>query len=116
MARLLLSLAAVACAFLMACGGSEPTVDACLEIEGQTYYSVEQYECGQGPGGTEMCNWTISFSSSNFDWSFSDIVSSGTYACEGADITAMTTGNEFFGTLSVDGILTFNEIDYQLGQ
>jgi hypothetical protein len=110
-------LAAAACAFLMACGGSEEIViDACAEVQDQTYYSIEQYECGQTPDGVAMCNWTISFADGEFNWAFSDIASTGSYSCDGAVLTAMSTGTEYLGFLDETGILTFNEIEYQAGE
>ena len=118
MTRLVTSLAAVACALVLtACGGSKdgPVADACAEIEGQTYLSLEQYECGLGPGGAELCNWTLSFAGGNFDWSFSDINAAGTYTCDGPMVIGSTTdGTEYDGYVDAEtGYLTWNQIDYQ---
>ena len=89
-------IAVAACAlFATACGDSEdPIVDACAEIEDQTYLSIAEYECGLGPNGVEMCNWNLYFAGGEFDWSFSDIAASGTYTCDGATILGITGGNE----------------------
>lgn len=117
--RFFVFLAVVACAlFVTACGGSEegPIADACAEIEGQTYLSVEQFECGQDPGNPELCNWSLTFADGNFDWRFSDILSNGTYTCDGPMVFGNPSdSNEIPGYLDAEtGILTWNQIDYQL--
>lgn len=119
MTRFLACLAVVTCALISAaCGGSDtgPMVDACAEVEGQTYASVEQYECGLGPDGTEQCNWTLYFSQGAYEWSFSDIVAVGDYTCDGPVILGTSGGTDFDGYLDGEtGILTWNQIEYQLG-
>ncbi len=109
-------LIACSCLLITACGGSDvQDIDACLEVEGATYYSVDQYECGLGENGVEMCNWEISFSNGTFDWFYSDIGAQGTYTCDGPNITGMGTAIEFLGYIDGEtGILTWNNIEYQL--
>ena len=102
--------------FFAACGGTDDAnvFDACQEIEGRTYLSVEQYECGLGPDGPELCTWSISFANGEYDWAYSDIGATGSYTCDGAVITGMSSATQFDGFLDQEtGILTWNSIDYQ---
>lgn len=108
----LISLFVLGCA-VTACGSGDG-LDACQEVDGQTYLSIEQHECGQGPNGPVMCNWSIRFSAGAFDWSYSDIGTSGTYTCDGAQISGIAAGSTFAGALdSETRVLTWNGIDYQ---
>lgn len=104
------------CALLSACGSDDTEViDACVEVEGNTYYSVDQYECGPGENGVEMCNWQISFSRGTYNWSYSDIGDIGGYTCEGPNITSTGSSIEFVGHIDGEtGMLTWNSIEYQL--
>lgn len=117
MTRFLVSLAVVACACLTsACGGTDegPVLDACVEIEGQTYLSIDQYTCGVD--NDELCNWSLYFAGGNFDWTFDDLDSAGSYTCDGPMILGNTTdASEYDGYIDADtGVLTWNQIDYQL--
>lgn len=121
MTRFLACLAVVTCAlFSTACGGSEegPIADACAEIEEQWFSSIDVYECGLGPdGGTEQCNWTLYFAQGEYEWSFSDIVSMGSYTCDGAAIVGTSAGTNFDGYLDAQtGVLTWNQVAYELSE
>lgn len=61
---------------------------ACTALEGQSFSSVEELECGQGPGGISRCHWRIELSAldakrSTFTWRYSDVGESGAVRCTG---------------------------------
>lgn len=84
--------------------GSTPAVphEACTALEGASWQSVTQGECGLGPNGPVFCTWELTFSTdtldtSRFDWAHSDVGQSGTVHCRdnaiiSADAAAMTMG------------------------
>ena len=57
-------------------------------IDGKTFVSVNQMECGLGPSGVVNCNWRVTFTGGTFSWSHSDVVETGSYTCDGAVISA----------------------------
>lgn len=60
---------------------------ACTALEGRSFSSVEQAECGITPDGVALCNWQISFlpndaDSTRFEWGHSDVGESGIVTCD----------------------------------
>ena len=60
----------------------------CAFLVGRTFLSDEQLECGLGPNGVELCNWTVSFTATMFNYQHSDLGESSDYTCEAGVITA----------------------------
>ena len=65
---------------------------ACVELEGRTFSSVNQLECGRTPDGVARCNWQISFATrdttaSDFSWERSDASEFGSVECRGETVT-----------------------------
>lgn len=85
----------------------------CEQIVGTTFSSVEELECGLGPKGVELCNWTIVFEENgDYLWQYSDVGQGGTYTCEDGVITV---GNDPALEVSYDpasGILTWDGVEY----
>src|SRR5687767_9033858 len=76
---------------------------ACFALEGRTFSSVNQLECGRTPDGVARCNWTLSFSTrdtdaSDFAWSYSDVSEHGRVECRGQSISAEAAHGTVFGT------------------
>jgi hypothetical protein len=67
-------------------GGSGP--DACAELPGKSFSSVELLEIGLGPDGAEMGHWDIFFTETTWAWSYSDVSDAGDYTCVNGDLTA----------------------------
>jgi hypothetical protein len=70
----------------------DPTVatrtEPCAALEGLTFRSVTQDECGLGPDGPALCNWSLTFRAdsdtrSRYDWSHSDVGEGGWVTCDG---------------------------------
>ena len=64
----------------------------CAALEGTTFASLVQGECGLGPDGPAPCTWHVTFSAdtqatSSFDWQHSDYGESGSVSCAGASVT-----------------------------
>lgn len=95
-------------------GGSDTSApaDACDTIDGKTYTSLEQMECGLGPMGPVPCNWTITFTAGDWEWAYSDVIETGTYTCSGNDIDGGTYGGSLDPTT---GILTWEGAEYESG-
>ena len=70
-----------------ATGGDGISVDTCAAIDQRLFLSLQLLECGLGPMGEVFCNWAIEFDAGQYTWSYSDILQSGQYQCEGAMIT-----------------------------
>ena len=63
--------------------------DTCAAIDGKTFVSVNQMECGPSPdAGVTLCNWHITFTGGAYSWSHSDVVETGSYGCDGPVINA----------------------------
>ena len=60
----------------------------CAFLVGRVFLSDEQLECGLGPNGVELCNWTVSFTATMFNYQHSDLGESSDYTCEAGVITA----------------------------
>jgi len=83
--------------------------DACTLITGHTFVSVNQMECGLGANGVATrCNWRVSFTDGIYSWSYSDVIETGSYSCDGATIT---TARNVASTTPLLGWL-----DFQTGQ
>ncbi len=89
---------------------------ACTGLEGRSFQSVEQHECGLTPDGVAMCHWQITFSAQDpqrtmFMWSHSDVGESGSVRCTGRQISTDGIGRVHTGaydpgtqTLTWDGL------------
>ncbi len=105
---LLLSILALGCGDEDLAGRS-----GCSELEGQTYRSVEEAECGLSPDGIALCRWTIRFADEAFEWSYSDVVETGRYRCtDGRIRTEGSSGGSYEGSLQSDGSLIFEGLAY----
>lgn len=86
--------------------------DACALVLDQSYSSQEQLECGLGPNGVALCNWTVGFDGSQYTWSHSDVGEGGDYSCAGLDLLNVPEG-EVIGSVSPDGaVLTWYGVAY----
>jgi len=82
--------------------------DACTLIAGKSFVSLNLKECGLGANGVVNCNWRVSFADGTYSWAHSDVVETGSYACDGATITTAR------GVASTTPLL--GHLDYQTGQ
>ena len=67
---------------------------ACTALDGLTFQSVQQGECGLGPDGPTACAWHLKFvaadaTHSTFVWSHSDVEESGSVACNGGTVETL---------------------------
>jgi hypothetical protein len=70
---------------------------ACVGLEGKTFTSVNELECGRGPNGPVPCHWQVAFAigdtaTSDITWSYSDVAETGKATCRDRTVTA-TLGN-----------------------
>jgi hypothetical protein len=87
--------------------------DACERIAGHQYRSVEELECGLGPGGPELCNWTLEFDTAgHFAWYLSDFMESGSYYCNGLMVFGAGNTNVTGSLDPASGILSWDDHDY----
>lgn len=86
--------------------------DPCAVLSGQTYATVDELECGNTPAGPMFCNWTLSFSAVEFQWSQADTLQTGTYSCENGAISAEGAGQVLEGELYEDGSLMWEGQTY----
>ena len=59
---------------------------ACTQLEGMTFTSAQQGECGLTPDGVGLCSWHLRFRAEDgvttrFTWSHSDVEESGLVSC-----------------------------------
>lgn len=103
--------------------GGGGSADACADIVGKSFASVEQHECGLGQSGPVMCNWQISFSldasgALTYTWQHSDVGDSGPVTCQdGALTSAVGVSGQppYTGTYDpATQALVWDGIDYQL--
>jgi hypothetical protein len=71
----------------------------CGPLEGKTFASLTEGECGLGPNGPVPCTWHLTFSpndasTTSYDWQHSDYGQSGLIECDGADVTEVTGGSD----------------------
>jgi len=78
-------------------GLDESTVEqgACVMLEGRTFSSMNELECGLTPSGPATCHWQVTIDigdtgSSEFTWYYSDVGESGMLTCVDNVITATT--------------------------
>ncbi len=69
---------------------------ACIALEGRTFTSVDELECGRSPDGTGRCHWLITFAirdnrASDFAWSYSDVAESGKVECHGETLAGIAS-------------------------
>ena len=119
--RWMLALLLAGCADDSPAGQDDPAVidsqnGACTALEGRSFSSVEQHECGLTPNGPAMCNWQITFSAQDpqrtlFMWSHSDVGESGSVRCTGRQLSTDGIGRVYTGaydpanqTLTWDGL------------
>ena len=95
-----------------ACDGS---ANACDVVEGRTFLSVDERECGLTPDGPAMCHWRLQFSDGEYSWSYSDVSESGTYTCDGDTLDASGGGGASYrGTVESDpDRLTWDGVTYE---
>ena len=93
-------------------GDGDLPPDACDLVADQSYASQDQLECGLGPNGVELCNWTLSFTVSNYTWTYSDVGESSEYACSGLELISVPEAQPL-GLVSADGsTLTWDGVLY----
>lgn len=87
----------------------------CGLVAGRTFTSLDQLECGLGPKGPELCNWTVAFGlDGTFMWMHSDVGEGGTYACAIDAVVTITEGPQVAVGYDVDAdILTWDGVQYQ---
>jgi hypothetical protein len=83
----------------------------CEALELRTFLSVDELECGLGPGGVELCNWRVELRGGRYEWGHSDVAESGTYTCTGSVVTA----DMYVGTWDDDReIFVWDGVDYEM--
>ena len=92
--------------------------DACAIVEGQTYLSQDELDCGLNPGGdgAATCHWRVEFDDGEYEWRYSDLIRQGTYSCDGATIIGdgSVDGETHQGTLDLDtGELRWEGVLYE---
>jgi hypothetical protein len=91
---------------------------ACTALEGRTFSSVEQHECGLTPDGVALCHWQITFSAidpqrSMFTWRHSDVGESGAVRCTGRQLSTDGIGRVYTGAYDPGaGVLTWDGLPY----
>jgi len=94
-----------------------PTSEAPIgnALSTRRFVSIEKQEAGLGPDGAEVGHWFIDFSTSTFEWAYSDVSESGTYVLIGKEVIGHSGGREFHGEYDPDsGILTWDGVEYRL--
>ena len=88
---------------------------ACAALTaGLSFDSVQEYECGLGPDGVFMCNWSISFTAAEYTWLYSDIKESGRYTCAQGELVSTTSSRSIAGSYDADtGRLIWDGISYR---
>ncbi|MEZ4287642.1 MAG: hypothetical protein R3A47_05760 [Polyangiales bacterium] len=102
--------------FVSALGCRETSSSASLN--GKSFESVDELECGLGATGVVLCHWRIQFMESTFNWHYSDIGESGTYTLNAGVVVGVNGGNTTYngvydataGTLQWDGV-AYTEVD-----
>lgn len=87
--------------------------DACEQIVGTTFSSIEELECGLTPDGPALCHWTLVFEEDgDYLWQHSDVGEGGTYTCEGGVITIENNPGLDVSYAVESGILTWDGVQY----
>ncbi|MBV1857581.1 MAG: hypothetical protein KUG77_04155 [Nannocystaceae bacterium] len=85
--------------------------DVCDDVVGN-YASLEEYECGITPDGLGMCEWQITLEADGgYLWMYSDLGEGGNFACKDGVIT-LDNNPSHSATLSADGLLVWDGIEY----
>jgi len=76
---------------------------ACIALEGRSFQSLDELECGRTPDGVARCRWQVSFdiglpTASEFSWHYSDVSEAGQVTCHGSSITAVSVGRTIQGS------------------
>ena len=66
---------------------------ACIALEGRTFVSMNELDCGRTSDGLARCHWGLTFATkdaaaSDFAWSYSDVSEQGHVECRGQSIKA----------------------------
>ncbi len=94
---------------------------ACVALEGRTFQSTSELECGRTPDGVARCRWQLVFdvshaTASEFSWHYSDVSEAGQVTCRGSSITAISAGRTIQGTFDpVTQTLVWAGESYNLG-
>jgi len=69
----------------------------CADLEGKTFASLTQGECGLGPDGPGYCTWHLTFTANDaatthYSWQHSDYGQEGEIECDGSTVTEVTSG------------------------
>lgn len=103
--------------------GGDPALGACPELEGKTFASVPELECGRGPDGVALCHWHLTFTAgtameTEWNWLHSDYGEIGTVQCAGAKLTAKSgqlSAPMYTGTYdAAQKKLTWDNVEYTL--
>jgi len=86
---------------------------ACIDLEGRTFASLNELECGLSPDGVSRCHWQLSFAvrdttASDFAWSYSDVAESGRVECHGQTLSATASLHHSGSYDPVTQILTWD--------
>jgi len=92
----------------------ESALGECGLILGRTFTSLEQLECGLGPNGPELCNWSVAFAlDGTFVWMHSDVGEGGNYGCAAGTIS-IADGPMVDVSYDADAdILTWDGVQYE---
>jgi hypothetical protein len=93
---------------------AKANVNACAAIDGNGFSGLGASEAGLGPEGVTYSRAGISFDGGEFRWRYSDVVETGSYACDqGRIIGTRSDGSGIHGYYdSVMGILTWEGAQY----
>lgn len=109
----------------MCCGACAAETTLCLPVQadpvcdaviGETFYSVDELECGPSRGEQVLCKWQIMFGEDgSYSWLYSDIGEGGTYTCSGGVLT-VDDGTGIQASYDPNtGMLTWEDIEYSAG-
>jgi hypothetical protein len=91
----------------------------CTILEGRTFASLVEMECGLGPNGPVPCTWHLTFdvdsaTTSRLQWQHSDTGFDASVACTGPDIATTSRSPTYTGTFdSATMTLTWDGADYR---
>jgi len=92
----------------------------CEAVDGATFKSIEKHDAGQGAGTAARAHWTISFEDGGYQYSYSDVVESGSYSCTVEDDAASLEGSHgesdstYSGTYDPEaGVLEWDGVRYR---
>jgi hypothetical protein len=76
---------------------------ACVALEGRTFASVDELDCGLTPDGAGRCRWQVSFEvesarASQFTWLHVDVGETGQVTCDGGALAATINNRRLRGT------------------